>query len=810
VSVADPLLLMPETTFTRVTDLPESVREQLGEQFGQQSGYVLTQPHDRASSTLVDEGTAELLREFTVPSTIVDVVIRYSQPRGLDPGRVLEESFPALRRCLAAGYLVRPDSARARRLTTTFAIGDRVAGGVVLRCVHSLEDTEIYQLALDVGGLAALKVLRSGRPAAAQAAFRHETAVLRHLDGADAPRLLRSGATASGVPWLLLEWCEGVPVRLAAAALRHAPDGAAGLLALCRRVTQAYVRLHARGVVHGDVHPGNLIVSPSGAVRIVDFGFARGLGLAEPPRGGVPAYSAPDQARAMRSGGALGPATESSDLYCLATVLYELFIGHRYLDFALDEDEMLRQVAEDPPLPFTRAGQPAWPQVEEPLRSALAKDPGARLASVAELDQRLAAAGRSGAPVPPVAASARAGAGAGARAGAGAVVGVGQLLEAVLADARPGGRWFAGGLPTAPLASVANGTAGLAVVLHRVAILRDDPELAALADEWTLRAAAEATREGAFDAPAYDLTEEVTGRVTPFHRRSGLHAVQALVSHSLGNPVARQAALDGFVAESRQPCENLDLALGRSGTLLGAAILHEAVAGARYADLTGLVTLGHDTMRDIWAELATRPPIADGVRPQIADDARASYFGMAHGWAGFLLATLRWCAAVGVPRPDGLEERLAQLASLARPAGAGLRWPWTSDNPSSMPGWCNGSAGYVHLWTAAHAAFRDDRWAGLAERAAWDAYLTPGLAQLCCGLAGQAYALLELYRYTGERRWLIAATELAVRAAAGLATGAADSCTPGSLHKGELGIAALAADLTRPEIASMPFFGRMH
>jgi serine/threonine-protein kinase len=292
--------------------------------------------------------------------------------------------------------------------------------------------------------------------------------------------------------------------------------------------------------------------------------------------------------------------------------------------------------------------------------------------------------------------------------------------------------------------------------------------------------------------------------VTPFHRHSGIHAVQALVSHALDNGPARQAALDGYVTESRLPCANLDLVLGRSGTLLGAAILHEAMEGARYADLTGLVALGNDTLRDIWAELGTLPPIADGTRQR--------YLGVAHGWAGFLLATLRWCATAGAPRPAGLEERLAQLAELARPEGTGLRWPSVNDTGSSMPGWCNGSSGFVHLWTAAHTAFRDDRWADLAERAAWDAYLTPGIAQLCCGLAGQAYALLELYRHTGERRWLTAAAELAVRAAADVTPvrdGSDGRYIPGSLHKGELGVAVLAADLARPETASMPFFGSM-
>ena len=157
--------------------------------------------------------------------------------------------------------------------------------------------------------------------------------------------------------------------------------------------------------------------------------------------------------------------------------------------------------------------------------------------------------------------------------------------------------------------------------------------------------------------------------------------------------------------------------------------------------------------------------------------------------------------------PPTLPERLDQLAALAHPVGMGARWPVTNNGPQTSASWCNGSAGYVHLWTAAHRALRDQRWAELAERAAWDAYTTPAIAQLCCGLAGQAYALLEWHRHTGERRWLTAATELAVRAVAGVHSGRGGQYTSGSLHKGEIGIAVLAADLARPEAAAMPFFG---
>jgi serine/threonine-protein kinase len=785
-SIADPFILAPDVICTALGDLPEPVSAELRERYGESAGYALTQRRGRRSSIIVDEKTAELLQEFAAAAAIVDAVIRYSQRRGLDPEPVLEESYPVLRRCIDEGYLVAPGAQRAAIDGARYATGDRVAGGVVVRCLHFLEDSEIYQLTLDDGSLGALKVLTSGGSAAGRAASLREAAALRHLSGADAPRLLRADPDADN-PWLLLEWCEGVPVGVAAAALRRSAGGPSELLALCRRVVQAYARLHANGVVHGDVHPGNLIVSPAGDVRIIDFGIACGAALAgqqpEPPRGAAPPYIAPDQARAVLAGIIPGPASEASDQYCLGALLYEMITGHGYLDFALDEQEMLRQIAEDMPLPFTRIGCPSWPEVEEPLRAALAKDPAHRLNSVAELDRRLAAAGGSG-PVLP-----------------GAVVGIDRLLETVLADARPGGRWFADGLPTAPLVSVTYGSAGIAVALHHVAAIRDDAELAALADEWALRASAGAARDGAFEDSAMELTEAVTGRVTPFHRLSGLHAAQALVSHSLDNWQALQDALDGYVTESRQPCENIDLMLGRCGTLLGAAILYEAAGQGHRANLAQLRSLGNDTLENVWAELDAQPPIADGSRQR--------YLGMAHGWAGFLLATLRWCDAAEAPRPTGVEERLTQLAALARPEGVRLRWPVTNDGAPSLSGWCNGSAGFVHLWTAAHSAFRDDRWADLAERAAWDAYLTPGIAQLCCGLAGQAYGLLELYRHTGEHRWLTGAAELAIRAAADVTAGTGGGYVDGSLYKGELGVAVLAADLGRPETASMPFFGTM-
>lgn len=102
----------------------------------------------------------------------------------------------------------------------------------------------------------------------------------------------------------------------------------------------------------------------------------------------------------------------------------------------------------------------------------------------------------------------------------------------------------------------------------------------------------------------------------------------------------------------------------------------------------------------------------------------------------------------------------------------------------------------------------EDRWATLAEQAATDARTRAnGTAQLCCGLGGQAYAMLAMHRQTGERRWLLAATELAGRAVAVAGSREGSLRLPASLHKGEVGLAVLAADVRDPSAAGMPFFG---
>lgn len=788
-AITDPLVLPPDVLLVPVAELAEDVRRQLTWEEGD---YAVTRPRSRTPSRIVDANAADLLGQFREPVTIVEAVIRFSRERALDPETTLEEAYPLLERLLASGFLVAEGSDEAGAIRESLQPGEEIAGFEVLECVQGLEDTELYQVRSEEGTIAALKIERPQAAGRVAHDFAREAAILEHLEGHPAgsisPRLLARGEV-EGRHWLAIEWCSGVDGYVAAAELRRRQDRA-GLLALARSVVDAYVRLHDRGVLHADVHPRNVLVSAAGEARLIDFGIARweGIPAAIPRawRGGVAFYFEPEYAAPVRAGEAPPEATAPGEQYGVAALLYYLLTGAHYCDFSLEKDNMLRQIAEEPPLPFAERGVAPWPEAEAILGCALSKSPEERFPSLAALAEALAGVETSEPSAPRKPSSETE-----------------ALLARVLDRLRPEGALFREGFPDAPKLSINYGAAGAACALYRIAMAREDAELLSRADLWATKAVAAGTADEGFYNAGKQLDRETLGRVAPYHAPSGPRAVQALVAHVLGDLGVQRRAVAGFLEAVALPCPNPDLTLGRSGVLLAASMLLDTLRTGEEELAKRLRTLGDGLLSELWSEIAEQPPV---VRAARADTSWAN-LGMAHGWAGYLYATLRWCRSAGSARPESLEERLAELAGCARSWGRGLRWPWRDGGMgpgSNMPGWCNGSAGFVPLWTLAAKELDDPSWMAFAEGAAWNAWEAPDRnASLCCGLAGRAYALLDLWRNTGGDVWLERARDLAEIAAVeiGRFSEAADS-----LYKGEPGVAVLIADLAKPEAAAQPFF----
>jgi serine/threonine-protein kinase len=790
-AITDPLMLPEDVILLPVAELPEQVRARFTYDEGD---FAMTRPRSRIPSKVVDAQAANLIARFQKPITIVQAVFDYSRSVQADSEETLTEAFPLLRELFLSRLLVSAVSAASEAVTTKH--NGHAADYAVIRSLQDLEDTELHQIRYD-GRVAVLKQVRPDVNPMARHMLAREAEILKQVGGTVSPALLKTGL-AEEHPYLIMDWYPGVEASLAAAEIRRQnnKEGQRKLLELNCKILDAYSQLHEAGVVHADVHPRNVLVDRHATVKLIDFGLAHRPGSDDRNgyvmRGGIGFFFEPEYASALLNS-ASAPPSYGGEQYSLAALIYLLFTGTYYLDFTLERESLLRQIVEDDPVPLDLRGVHDWPAVERVLRRALHKQPKARFDSVAEFAAELRAAVIADWPGkhqgPPGLRKASA---------------ADQILEKVRSQLHPANTLFRSGLPQAPTCSVKMGAAGIAYFLYRLAVIQGSAELLSQADLWAAKSLRDSRTENAFYSSDLDLAPDTIGRISLFHTASGVHCVRDLIGHALGDLTSQQTAIAAFIWASSQHCADLDLTVGRSSTLLGCSLLLDTINTHQSFDAGPLVALGQQTLTGIWEMLDEFAPI------QECNQIR--YLGIAHGWAGFLYATLLWNRSAGAALPGQAQERLGQLAALAEPIGRGARWKWALSPDLNrggyqyMPGWCNGSSGYVHLWTLAHEVFGEDRYLDLAEQAAWNTWEEPGgIDNLCCGLAGRSYGLLNLFRYTGEKTWLERARVLAERAA----TATSKSDLPAySLYKGEIGVALLAADLTRPEQSCVPFFER--
>jgi eukaryotic-like serine/threonine-protein kinase len=791
--ITDPLVLPADVQMVPVNELSENTRQHLKWEEGD---IAISRPRSRTPSKVINAQSASLVEKFRTPMKMTEAIIRYCLDKGVDPYQTLNDAFAVLQDLIMAGFLVPVKSPAAEKIDLSLKNGDRIAGLTVVYAVHFLQDVELYQVRDSEGRILALKITRPEIGQATRGMLKREAEILRLLDGTVAPRLAASGEYQERA-YLVMDWCPGVSVEIAAEELRqeNSPPAHLKLLELVEKILQAYLILNSRGVIHGDIHPNNILVDGRGTVKLIDFGLAVVRdwtpGLDQPSRGGIGFFYEPEYARAWRVHQLPPPCSEKGEQYALGVLIYYLLSGKHYLDFSLEEDEMLRQIAEDPPLPFSHHHLETWPEMEEVLARALNKDPLGRYADISEMADRISQIMASTATPPD-----------------------GQLLpprvdenaqslrREVMERVSLKGSLLVQGLPRAPLASLNMGAAGIAYMLYRAAGTQSDPALLGLADVWSNRAAANIGLEAGFSNAEIDLSPQTVGLISPYHTPSGVFAVQALIAHARGDDFKCQIALRQFVAAANQPCEVLDLTLGQSGLLIAGALLGEIFTDRESLAASGLLELGNSALDRIWKVINRYSPL------QAA--AELTNLGIAHGWGGLLLAALRWCEVSGTPLPAQVSERLNQLAELAQPYQRGIRWPWQLDHPDTfMPGWCNGAAGMLYLWTLANRRLERPLYLQLAEQCAWTCWEDPSpAASLCCGLTGRAYALLHWYRRTGDEIWLRRAIQLANQAAVNIRTHQSeeDRGFENSLYKGEVGVVALINDLDDPLSAALPFF----
>jgi serine/threonine protein kinase len=229
-----------------------------------------------------------------------------------------------------------------------------------------------------LGRPVAVKVLSESLAAGESAVrrFEREAQAAARLSGPYIAAVYDFGRS-EGRPYIVMELVRGET--LADRLAREGPLPPQEASRIATQVAEALEGAHRAGIVHRDVKPGNVMLTPAGDVKVMDFGIAAAAWAERVTTSGLvlgtPSYLAPEQAKSEKT-------TPASDVYALGAMLYEMVAGRPPFVAESPVAVALAHVREDPrPLEQVADGVP--PNLASASMAALAKDPAERPPSAA-------------------------------------------------------------------------------------------------------------------------------------------------------------------------------------------------------------------------------------------------------------------------------------------------------------------------------------------------------------------------------------------------------------------------------------------
>jgi eukaryotic-like serine/threonine-protein kinase len=235
----------------------------------------------------------------------------------------------------------------------------------------------------ELGAPVAIKVLRTSLAGLDEyvAAFAVERQIVGRVGHTSVVAIHDSGEI-DGVPYLVMDWCDGQTL---AERVAFEPMSLRRAATVGAQLASALDAIHQAGVVHCDIKPENVMLS-GGEIRVLDFGVARLAGSAPDEShmvSGTPSYMSPEQW--------MGAATAASDVYSLGCVLYELVTGAP--PFTGSFAEVMCGHQSGTPSPVDERRPDLSPRLAALIMSMLAKAPQER-PSAADVAARLAVMSR--------------------------------------------------------------------------------------------------------------------------------------------------------------------------------------------------------------------------------------------------------------------------------------------------------------------------------------------------------------------------------------------------------------------------------
>ncbi|MBX9919001.1 Stk1 family PASTA domain-containing Ser/Thr kinase [Mycolicibacterium frederiksbergense] len=282
-----------------------------------------------------------------------------------------------------------------QQLTDRYELGEILGFGGMSE-VHKARDVRLHR---DV----AIKILRAdlARDPNFYQRFRREA---KHTASLNHPSIVAvydtgEAQTPNGnLPFLVMEYVDGHTV--GKLIQRHGALPPRRAISIIADVCTALEFSHSRGIVHRDIKPANIMITPTGAVKVMDFGIARAMNATTGDRltatsavVGTAQYFSPEQARGQQ-------VDARTDVYSLGCVLYEMLTGQALFTGDTPLSVAYQHVRERPVPPSQRHGGIS-PDLDAVVLKALAKKPENRYQSAAEMHADLRRVGSGNAPEAP-------------------------------------------------------------------------------------------------------------------------------------------------------------------------------------------------------------------------------------------------------------------------------------------------------------------------------------------------------------------------------------------------------------------------
>jgi serine/threonine-protein kinase len=303
-------------------DLPEHCR----------TGYLILYNKSKDKEYLINETIGAFIEKFSTPKSPAMVIREVAADADTDIKNVTPICMDFIRFLRKKGIIL-PEKEEERDIAAEpfYQPGERIGGCRIDTLIANKRSIDIYGATDEAGSTpCVIKLLNRNkmqdekRLAKDTGYLEREYNLLKRMDGeASICQALDFGQDASGNPYIVLEYIEGQPIlRFIKETPRLSMDEVSGLF---QKMLFAFARLHRHGTVHGDIHSGNVLVTPVQSVKLIDLGLSINKSMEEKQLvkyGGVDFYMPPERITTTSVKKFAGAPDFHSDVYQIGLLMY--------------------------------------------------------------------------------------------------------------------------------------------------------------------------------------------------------------------------------------------------------------------------------------------------------------------------------------------------------------------------------------------------------------------------------------------------------------------------------------------------------